>query len=319
MKLFVDMTDETHVETLARAVRKKASGNEIFWKIFIENFVNITIFVSGFLVAFVIFITCIVTLGCRWTSQNRDPPKNSRIWLAGLFLVLCAIMTLISLVLIGFSTDAISDGVEHLPKQVKRSAKAVEQYVTGLNSYLKCDLKKGTDQLSDEMEEAARNIQGRINHLRKSLNDLEKRKKDITSNVKVLRNDLHDLVNIGKAETRPIGELVRKIRALEDPKITKLETAVLEKGIKKLEKEVKTLGSQRKIVHETFRKVMDDAFGKVFPAIIKHVKKISAVVNFFLVENNFIQNTNYVIFAVVVSPLLLLLLICFALILLLIR
>ncbi|RCN47537.1 hypothetical protein ANCCAN_06440 [Ancylostoma caninum] len=87
----------------------------------------------------------------------------------------------------------------------------------------------------------------------------------------------------------------------------------------KFEKDVKALGSQRKIVDETFRKVMDDAFGKVFPAIIKHVRKISAVVNFYLVGNNLIQNTNYIIFAVVISPLLLLFLIFFALILLLIR
>ncbi|EYC33604.1 hypothetical protein Y032_0002g891 [Ancylostoma ceylanicum] len=283
------------------------------------EFFTIAIFICGFLVALTILIGCIVTFVNRWRSSNKEPPKNSRIWIGGLFLVICAIMTLACLVLIGHSTDAISDGVELLPKKVKRSAKAVEEYVTGLRANLRCELKKGTDHLSDEMEDATREIQSRINHLRESLNDLEKKKKDVTSSLKVLRSGLHDLVVIGNAESHPVEELVKKMEALEHPKNTKLRTALLEKGVKELEQNVKSFGSQRKIIDETFSKVMEDAFGKVFPAIIKHVKKISAVVNLFLVENNLIQRTNYIVFAVIIFPLLLLFLVFFAFILLLIR
>ncbi|EYC33616.1 hypothetical protein Y032_0002g898 [Ancylostoma ceylanicum] len=57
----------------------------------------------------------------------------------------------------------------------------------------------------------------------------------------------------------------------------------------------------------------------VFPAIIKHVEKISTMVSLFLVENNHMKAANYVVFAAIILLLILLSMVLFALMLLLTR
>ncbi|RCN47535.1 hypothetical protein ANCCAN_06438 [Ancylostoma caninum] len=79
-------------------------------------------FISGLLMAVIIFITCVVALAYRWISQEEDPPRNKKIWISGVLLVICAIITVICLVLIRFSADDIWHGVEQLPAAMKTSA-----------------------------------------------------------------------------------------------------------------------------------------------------------------------------------------------------
>ncbi|VDK55386.1 unnamed protein product [Cylicostephanus goldi] len=85
----------------------------------------ILIFLLGFVIAFVLLITCIVVLICRWRSPPSDPPANSKIWLAACLLTICAVVTIVCLVLIGTSTNAISDGLDYLPDQLSKSATGV--------------------------------------------------------------------------------------------------------------------------------------------------------------------------------------------------
>ncbi|EYC33614.1 hypothetical protein Y032_0002g896 [Ancylostoma ceylanicum] len=211
MKLFADISDETHIELLARAIHGEASSSEIFRKIFVENFTTVIVFVAGLLIALIIFLTCIVMLVYRWISPDEDPPKNTKIWTASVVLVVCGTITLICLVLIRVSTNAISDGVKNLPEQAKRSANAAEEFVTGLGAHLRCQFKKERDRLSEEVDEASRTVNRKMNNLQESLKNLKKRQKSVRSMLDVLRGDLHDLLNIGNAKSRPIHELAGQI------------------------------------------------------------------------------------------------------------
>ncbi|EYC33618.1 hypothetical protein Y032_0002g898 [Ancylostoma ceylanicum] len=87
----------------------------------------------------------------------------------------------------------------------------------------------------------------------------------------------------------------------------------------KLKKNVNAFENQQETIDETLHNIMEGAFEKVFPAIIKHVEKISTMVSLFLVENNHMKAANYVVFAAIILLLILLSMVLFALMLLLTR
>ncbi|EYC33619.1 hypothetical protein Y032_0002g898 [Ancylostoma ceylanicum] len=86
-----------------------------------------------------------------------------------------------------------------------------------------------------------------------------------------------------------------------------------------LKKNVNAFENQQETIDETLHNIMEGAFEKVFPAIIKHVEKISTMVSLFLVENNHMKAANYVVFAAIILLLILLSMVLFALMLLLTR
>ncbi|KAK6745859.1 hypothetical protein RB195_012148 [Necator americanus] len=319
VKLLVSMTDETHIELLAKAVKKKATAEEIFWKIIVENFLIIFLFLLGFLIAIAILITCIVTIIYRWKAVEQNPPKNSRIYCAGVLFLVCAVMTLICLVLIGGSVNAISDGLVLFPEKVETYSVGVEEFVIGLREQLQCDLNKQIDKVSSEIEQATGEIGVGIIALQRSISALEQSQESIKKDLHQLKLHLKDLMNIGHAEFDPIFSLKELIEGVENPKNPRVDMVALRIGIEELGKNVKAFGGQREVIVKTFQASMDQKFGEILPAIIKHVKKIANMLKRFVLGNKFLTYTGYVLFAVVLIPILLLALVKFALILLLIR
>ncbi|CAJ0596780.1 unnamed protein product [Cylicocyclus nassatus] len=317
MKIMVNLADESHIEILARAVQKKATANEIFWKVVVEDIPLILIFLLGFVIAFVLLITCIAVFICRWRSPPSNPPANSKIWLAVFFLTVCAIVTIVCLVLIGASASAISDGLEYLPEQLSKSTTAVEKFVQGLSQTLECNFKKEIKNLTDEILIAKHDILNKVEAVRKSLKYYDEKKKSIGKPIKALQLQTHDLI-IANADSEPLNELVALMKAVEVSNDT-LDRHALNLGLSELEKNVNAFADQRKAIDEAFRSVMNDTFKGIFPAVVEHLKTISALVDYTIVKNEFKTWIGIVAFGLIALPILLLILILFSLVLVVVR
>ncbi|WKY01542.1 hypothetical protein Q1695_015502 [Nippostrongylus brasiliensis] len=186
VKLVVRFSDEESIELMIKSLMERSTSGTLAWEIL----------------------------------KNNGTPNNGRIWCAGVMFVLCALVTMVCLILVLSTAISIRTAITAIPGQVNSSAIYVENFTVQLDTYITCTYNKQLDDMSDVVEKSAKKIKKEVHTLHGAIDKYEKSPKNYKAvfNATQLRN-----------------------------------------GLAMLEKEIDTFGGQRRAIHKTFENVLSNS------------------------------------------------------------
>lgn len=203
MKFMVNSIPDKSIQRIGRVLDKSKYMKSHIAAGVLENPIAFMIFLTWNLLGGLLIFLVVLHFACRmlYVRKGKQPTSQNMI-LASLSFLLCVVTSFVGIIFFSYSLSHVRDGIELLPRHLRRTAQDFTKFTNDLNVSVHCIHNHQDRKLKDKVEVISKKIKESVDRFKTEIN--EYRFEDIIQSIASTRKGIKKVTKLTSKLTKAL-------------------------------------------------------------------------------------------------------------------